>query len=211
MVSVQEIILLFTKYPLPGKSKTRLIPRLGEEGAADLQKLMTEVITIKMQTISLSKGWHFTVFHEGGNNQLMKNWLGDSLSFNRQHHGDLGEKMYGAIAAHLHACRSIILIGSDCPEINAAVIEDAFTALQTHEFVLGPAYDGGYYLVGVQGTLSNTAVKHIFTDIDWGSENVLRQTIARINEAGHNYHLVKKLHDIDTPDDLKYFNYNPDT
>lgn len=210
MVSVQEIILLFTKYPLPGRSKTRLIPKLGAQGAADLQKLMTEVITTKMQTISLSEDYHFTVFHEGGNNQLMKNWLGDSLFFRQQHTGNLGEKMCGAIAAYLQSYRSIILIGSDCPEINASVIENAFTALETHDFVLGPAYDGGYYLVGVQGALPITAVKHIFTGIDWGSENVLRQTISRINEAGQSYRLVKKLHDIDTPDDLKYFNYNPD-
>lgn len=209
MSSVQENILLFTKYPIAGKSKTRLIPILGPQGAAKLQHQMAYSIVVNLKRFSEHHRSLLEIHYEGGSAELMQEWLGSSLTFKKQIQGDLGQRMALAIADHLGEHQSIVLIGSDCPEIDATILENAFSALNDHAVVLGPAFDGGYYLVGIQGTLTKESLHFLFSNIDWGEDNVLDQTLLRIKTLQLSYHLLKKLHDIDTPEDLKYLNHHP--
>ncbi len=209
MVSVQDIILLFTKYPLAGKSKTRLIPSLGPRGAAELQREMTSKITRLLSNFSRLHSCYLEIHHDGGNHQLMQEWLGTSLSYTPQYQGSLGKRMAYAIAAHLGSHRSIILLGSDCPDIDDNIITSAFSGLKQHNTVLGPAFDGGYYLIGVQGSISKRSLHYLFENIDWGEENVFSQTLSRIKKLQLSCHVLKKLHDIDTPEDLKYLDNYP--
>ena len=99
-------------------------------------------------------------------------------------------------------------MGSDCPDITPELLQNAFTALQKKDIVLGPAHDGGYYLVGMNKTLSPKQIEYLFSDIPWGSDKVLPTTLERIQELQLAFQLLPKLHDIDTPDDLQYFNHH---
>jgi hypothetical protein len=210
MAPVQEIILLFTKYPRPGSSKTRLIPALGAGKAALLQRWMTQSVLRKIVELSNNYPCKMVVSHDGGSPQAMRQWLGDSLVYEKQYPGDLGERMFHAIAAHLPRSRAVLLVGSDCPSIDGTVFQEAFAALRHNQVVIGPAFDGGYYLIGVQGGLSRGDLRFLFSDITWGRPDVLACTIERIKALHLNHQLLKKLHDIDTPEDLRYFHHHPD-
>lgn len=211
MTFAQGIILLFTRFPEPGKSKTRLIPQLGEVGAADLQRQMTTTILGTINTFSARENVVIEVHYSGGNVKKMRKWLGNELNFQQQHPGELGERMFTAICSHLGRFNSIILMGSDCPGLDAAVLEEGFASLQHNEVIIGPAFDGGYYLIGVQGTMARDNLHHLFSDVDWGTSNVLEQTLDRVRSLHLRYQLLKKLHDIDTPEDLQHFHNHSNT
>ncbi len=206
---MQGIILLFTKYPQPGISKTRLIPAVGAEKAAEIQHHMTKKVLGNISHITEELPCKFAIYHDGGTSKLMAEWLGEKYRFTQQIQDDLGKRMESAIADHLRRYEAIIIIGSDCPDIDDSILHQAFIVLKSHQVVIGPAYDGGYYLIGVQGDIDLNILSHLFSDIQWGSEEVLSQTIARVEQKNISYQLLKKLHDIDTPADLRYFNYNP--
>lgn len=116
--------------------------------------------------------------------------------------------MAGALSKTLQQRDKCLLMGSDCPAITPKLLQNAFTALQEKDIVLGPAYDGGYYLVGMNKTVSPKQIERLFSDILWGSEKVLPTTIERIKELQLTFQLLPKLHDIDNPDDLQYLNHH---
>lgn len=204
MTSAQEIILLFTKYPRPGSSKTRLIPALGAEGAAKLQRSMTLSIGEKIRNLAAKRHCHTHVYFTGGSIEETQKLLGKDFAYKPQPEGDLGSRMYAAISQHLGKYRAIILVGADCPDVDENILLDGLKKLKNNDAVIGPAFDGGYYLIGVRGDISESNLKHIFTEIDWGSAEVCRQTIERVTNLQMRYQLLKKLHDIDNPEDLKY-------
>lgn len=210
MASVQEIILVFTKYPVPGQSKTRLIPALGAEEAAGLQRRMTRTVVGTVHTYSRKRPTALEIYHEGGSLASMRNWLGGEHIYKRQSGGDLGQRMHAAIADRLRCYRSVILLGSDCPAVSGAHLAEGFTALKDNDMVLGPAYDGGYYLIGAAETIAAAALASVFNDIPWGGPEVFVRTLEKIAGLKLNCHLLPKLHDIDTPDDLKYLHHHSD-
>ncbi len=207
MTFAQEIILLFTRLPQPGMSKTRLIPALGAEGAAELQRAMTlkicKIIRAAAQKCQLRTEVHYT----GGNREEMEKWLGGDFTYKRQQEGDIGARMFAALCQHLGRHRSIILVGSDCPAVDADLLQSGLAALHHNDIVIGPAFDGGYYLIGIQGNLKKDDIKYLFTNIDWGTSAVLKQSLERIQTLKLRHHLLKKLHDIDTPEDLRHFHH----
>ncbi len=210
MTSVHEIILLFTKFPRPGCCKTRLIPALGPEKAALVQKIMTQSVLQKIDDFSRIYPCKTIVYHDGGSIGEMSKWLGKRFFYKKQHPGELGERMFQAISAQFSDCRAVLLVGADCPSIDSGIFQEGFAALQTNDVVIGPAFDGGYYLIGVRKSLSRESLHFLFSDITWGTSAVLAQTLKRISTLQLNHQLLKKLHDIDTPEDLQYFDYNPD-
>ena len=211
MKTAQEIILLFTKYPQPGTSKTRLIPAVGAEKAAEIQRQMTQFILGNIALYSDNFLCDLSIYFDGGTKELMIKWLGDKYRYVEQINSDLGSRMAMAIRENQQRYKAAVIIGSDCPDIDDTLIQQAFVELQSHEIVIGPAYDGGYYLIGMQTQLPRENIDYLFSDISWGSAEVLEQTITRIEKHKFRYHLLKRLHDIDTPEDLRYFDYNPDT
>jgi uncharacterized protein len=206
----QEIVLLFTRYPEPGRSKTRLTPILGAKGAADLQRRMTERILARISSLAATNPHRLEIHYDGGNLALMHAWLGSSYTFIPQIDDHLGARMAKAIAPHLQRKKAIILTGSDCPGITSRILAEALDALTGHDLVIGPACDGGYYLIGVKGTLSTDFIQALFTDIPWGSKTVFADTMAKAEYHQLTCHILPELHDIDRPEDLRYLNYYPD-
>ena len=191
-------LIVFGRYPVPGRTKTRLIPALGPAGAADLQRQLTEKIVATAEAFALQRGVNVEVCFEGGSEQKMRRWLGPDLSLSRQAPGDLGTRMYAAfLAAFQRGCSRAVLIGTDIPELRADHLRQAFDALGENDLVIGPSRDGGYWLIG----LNRPA--RLFEGIKWGTKAVLDQTLALANGQGLSVKELDYLTDIDTEEELK--------
>ncbi len=213
MPAIDQVII-FTRYPQPGRVKTRLIPKLGKVGAAAIHKKMAEHILSKINDLQNidqdpDSSIQLNIYYTGASHKQMTQWLGNSIPFFRQQGEGLGNKMFQAFqsARDAHFQRTI-LIGSDCPSINTNHIRLAFKHLKKNNLVLGPTYDGGYYLIGTDNSIPITAVQSLFSNISWGTEKVYKQTLNKAKKAGLSFYPMQKLNDIDRPQDLEYFNYH---
>ncbi len=202
----KERLILFTRYPEPGKTKTRLIPKLGPLGAALLQQQMTEKCFAVAQKAAAYRKLDLEIRYTGGTISLFKNWLKDpQIILNDQGKGELGERLRLAFIDAFRAHKDrVIIIGSDCPGLSLKIINNAFDHLREKELVLGPANDGGYYLIGL-----SKPCRDLFANISWGTEKVLPTTLERAQKLGLTIHLLESLSDIDRPEDLKHVNNNP--
>ena len=199
-----ERLIIFTRYPEPGLTKTRLIPTLGAKGAATLQQQMTEYTLSKVRELQnrpLSVEVRFT----GGSLNLMQDWLGTDIVYQPQGEGDLGERMARSLFIAFRAgMERVVIIGTDCPGLNANLIAKAFHQLHSHDLVLGPALDGGYYLIGLHYFISE-----LFTDINWGTAEVLQQTVAIAKTLDVSVAYLPQLADVDRPEDLPIWEMRP--
>ncbi len=198
-----ERLIVFTRFPEPGQTKTRLIPVLGKRGAARLQRQMTEHILATAETLNGRNGLTVEVRHAGGNAGLMQDWLGSHLICRPQGNGHLGQRMQRAFkAAFQEKAAAAVIVGSDIPGISDEMLLQAFEALHKNDVVLGPAQDGGYYLMGIRQTLAAKTYGLLFDGINWGTGNVLSQTLQIANGLGLRYILLECLADVDRPADL---------
>lgn len=194
-----ETLILFTRFPVAGRAKTRLIPRLGREGAARLQREMTQHVLARVWPLISGRGVHLEVRFDGGTEADMRRWLGGSLNYLPQGNGDLGERMARAAGDVIAAgARAVVIIGADCPALDAALIGRALNALRTNRVVFGPARDGGYYLAGL-----TAPAPQLFEGIPWGSSQVLTASVARARQIGVEPFLLPELSDVDEPADLE--------
>lgn len=194
----RERLILFTRFPLAGRAKTRLIPCLGAERAAQLQREMTEHVLTREWPLVKHRGVKLEVRFEDGSQADMRRWFGRAFTFVPQGQGDLGERMLRATSEALGTgMDAVVVIGADCPELDAALIERAFDALRSNPVVFGPAKDGGYYLVGLRQPLPE-----LFQGIAWSTANVLADSIARARQLGIEPCLLPELSDVDEPADL---------
>lgn len=194
--TAKERLIIFTRYPEPGKTKTRLIPVLGAEGASEVQRQMTEhtLLQVKKLTSRVCVEIRFA----GGDLTAMQNWLSSDIVYQPQGEGDLGAKMMRSLlSAFAEGSKYVVTIGSDCPGITAELIASAFDKLNIHDLVIGPAIDGGYYLIGVK-----TLIPELFTSINWGSAEVLQQTINIAQKLNLSITYLTPLADVDRPEDL---------
>jgi len=144
-------LTIFTRYPKPGRTKTRLIPALGAEEAALLQTAMTGRTVLTARHAARSQGFRAEIRFTGGSRRQMRRWLGPGLAYTTQGSGDLGLRMSRAFRDHLHERHdAAVIIGSDCPGLTPSIIRQAFNALLDTDLVIGPAADGGYYLIGLK-------------------------------------------------------------
>ncbi|NJN85445.1 MAG: DUF2064 domain-containing protein [Leptolyngbyaceae cyanobacterium SL_7_1] len=189
-------LIVFTRYPEPGKTKTRLIPALGADGAAIVQRRMTEhTIT---QVTAIDPLPRLEIRYSGGSQPLMEQWLGANLTYKSQGDGDLGDRLKRAFdAAFEQGARRVIAIGIDCPDLDTARLQSAFQLLHQHDVVLGPAVDGGYYLIGLRQFVAD-----LFGGISWGTERVLQQTVAVAEQLQRSIAYLDPLADVDRPEDL---------
>ncbi len=200
-------LIIFTRYPEPGKTKTRMITELGVEGAADLQRQMTDHLVSKIKILIERRSLAVEIRFDGGRERLMRQWLGPSFSYRHQGQGDIGRRMQRALGDGFQdGYTSIVIIGSDIPDISNKIIQQAFDGLQKSNLVLGPAGDGGYYLIGLQKTGQDQAYRKLFEAINWGTNQVLSQTITAANQLGIGYALLDTLKDVDRPEDLRIWN-----
>lgn len=210
-----RVVIIFTKYPTPGYAKTRLIPAVGAQRAAEISGMLSERIVNTVRRLISSHGLPSTVsrifFAAKGNDedeiQQMRTWLGypkesfaDRELMVRQASGDLGNRLTAAFAACFEEGASkVVVVGSDIPEIDATILSEAFTRLDDSDIVIGPSEDGGYYLLGMKEC-------HVvlFQGIAWSTETVCEQTTELAKQAGLSIHMLSKLRDIDIPEDLPY-------
>ncbi len=207
----RESIILFTRFPEPGKVKTRLIDTLGAQGAADLHKSMTEQTLQRIRPVLTQRQTQLLIYYSGNSQSAMLSWLGSDSTVCRQQGTDLGERMEHAFAqVFSQGIQQAVLIGTDCPGLTGKIISSGLETLKKHSLVLGPAVDGGYYLIGLcrpdKTTLPGPSI--LFNTIDWGSEHVLQQTVTRARNTGLSYALLPKLHDIDRPEDLVHLDHH---
>lgn len=194
----REGLIIFTRYPEPGKTKTRLIPSLGPDGAAGLHRRMTEhTLTVARQLRSY-RPVSVEVRYEGGNKHLVEQWLGPDISSLPQGRGDLGRRMARAFREAFQAGMDrVVLVGTDIPGITARILLGAFENLSYNNMVLGPVRDGGYYLIGLR-----QAFPQLFADMPWGTGKVLKRTRQISDDLGLSVVLLETLEDVDRPEDL---------
>jgi rSAM/selenodomain-associated transferase 2/rSAM/selenodomain-associated transferase 1 len=198
-----ERLIIFTRYPEPGKTKTRMIPMLGEQGAADLQRRMTEHLISKTRKLSSSHPASIEIRYEGGNQNLIQNWLGGQFIYNQQHEGDIGRRMRLAFEeAFQSGVDTAVIIGTDIPGISVEIIKSAFEYLNDHDLVFGPARDGGYYLLGINRISWLKANPLLFEGIPWGSAEVLSQSLDAAQQLNLSHILLQQLDDVDRAEDL---------
>jgi len=180
-------VVLFTRYPEPGKAKTRLIPALGAAGAAALHRTLTErtVTTVRESGLALH------IRSTGADIAAFTGWLGVADVVD-QGEGDLGERLARAGPPY-----PAIFIGADAPDLTPALLRNAADALAHAAAVIGPAQDGGYWLLGLA-----RAVPRVFDDIAWSTDAVFAQTMARLAAAGIDPIRFPELADCDRPEDL---------
>ncbi len=186
-------IILFTRYPVEGQTKTRLIPALGAARAAQMHACMAEFALRE----ALATGHEVQVHYTGGHEEAMRAWLGKTPSYVPQIEGDLGQRMCAAFA-HVFAEKGsdakVLLMGTDCPQNRRDILLHALDLLDTAPCVLGPSVDGGYYMLGLRGGVTPA----LFENIAWGSETVLAQTKAKLAQ----YSLLPQLQDVDYAEDI---------
>jgi len=187
-------ILIFTKPPLAGKCKTRLIPCLGEHGAAQLQESLLLKIISDLIEFNLCP---FEIWQSEESNYFTQLQVGSELVINTQQGNDLGERMSNAMSNGLLASEGVLIIGSDCAEYTESYFEKAIRSLLNQKSVIGPAYDGGYLLIGL-----TRLYPELFLNIKWGSSQVLARTLKALNNLSIHYSTLEPLHDIDRPEDL---------
>jgi uncharacterized protein len=189
-------LIIFTRYPEPGKTKTRLIPALGENGAAQLHRRMAEYTVEQARSVSCA----IEIWYVGGTKELMQDWLGKDLCYREQPAGDLGDRMCGAFrSAFEQGYQPVMIIGTDCPGITTAILAQGFAELQNQVVAIGPAIDGGYYLIGLQ-----RLVPELFQGITWSTSTVFSETVAITDRLQLPTYLLPSLPDIDLPADLQY-------
>lgn len=180
------LISIFARWPEPGKAKTRLIPAFGAEGAAAIYtKLLAHTVKV-----ARASGVPFELRVTGAKPDSFRAELGDDLQIIDQGSGDLTAKLSRVPAP-------AIVIGSDCPGLTPAVLRAARDTLATDPMVIGPASDGGYYLLGYRGGAS-----FAFRDMEWSTPRVFEETLQRCIAQGILPAILPELSDIDTAEDL---------
>ena len=191
-------LLFFVKYPEKGKVKSRLATVIGDDSAVSLYKnLVAQMLsTLKEGTFPL-----YICFFPKNAQKPVKNWLGREYHYIPQNGKDLGERMRnGFINGFAMGYKRVVLIGSDIPDLPMKYIEEAFKSLKEMDAVIGPAFDGGYYLIGFN---LSTFSPQVFEGITWGTENVFEETMRKLKRFRRTVHTLPYHRDIDTAEDLK--------
>jgi len=189
-------IQIFAKAPLPGLAKSRLIPALGAGRAADLQAhFIRYTLATTTQLHMPIELWCAPDIDHPAFAAAARDF---SIQLCTQEGGDLGARMSHALECGIARGGPVVLIGTDCPALVAEDLQEAFDALVSgHDAVLGPAADGGYYLIGL-----NHPSPQLFCEIQWSTHHVLNETRTRLRSSNMHWHELRQLHDIDTPADL---------
>ncbi len=180
-------VVLFTRYPAPGHAKTRLIPAIGADRAAQVHRTLTE----RTVQAVLESGLALELRVTGAPLAEFADWLGAS-SIVDQGAGDLGARLARAGPPY-----PTLFIGADAPDLTSDILRNAADVLTRADAVIGPAEDGGYWLLGLA-----RAVDGVFDAVDWGTNIVFRQTMDRLTAAGIDPVLLPELADCDRPEDL---------
>lgn len=189
-------VLVFVRAPRRGEVKTRLAADVGPDAALQLYRRMAEHSVARAREVEgATVRVHYTPADAGAE---VAAWLGNEPEYRAQSVGDLGERMRSAVvAAFADGFGRVVIVGSDLPGLTTQILRAAFAELEAHDAVLGPARDGGYYLLGLRRMLPG-----IFREIPWSTDRVLALTLERLRERGIRPALLPVLGDVDTIEDL---------
>lgn len=191
----KRLLLLFVRAPELGKVKTRLAESVGPEVALEIYIHLLQHTRQVTEKLATDKAVYFA-----GNKTDDDMWPRHLYQHHQQAEGDLGEKMQAAFeAAFAAGYTSVVIIGSDCKQLTREIIEEAFEALQTHEVVIGPALDGGYYLLGM-----NKLYPELFRDKQWSTAGVFAATIYDVERLHLSHKVLPELSDVDHLEDVDF-------
>jgi len=193
---MKDALIILFKNPLPGKVKTRIAKDLGDTKALEVyHKLLSHTLSITKE-LPVKKYLYYGFFIDEKDQ-----WESEVYQKRLQVPGDLGDRMYIAFQEVLLNHDRVVIIGSDCIELSSKILLEAFDSLKKNDFVIGPTFDGGYYLLGM-----NAFRPEVLQDISWSSEKVYTQTISKIESLGLSFASLRKLHDVDYIEDCERFN-----
>ena len=194
MNSKNRLLIILTKNPESGLVKTRLAQTIGDNQALEVYETLRHHTARIAEKVDAKRMVFYSRFIPASDL-----FLTDHFSIKLQEGEDLGERMLHAInTGFTCGFHHIVLIGTDCYELNPAILEDAFAALERSEAVIGPATDGGFYLIGI-----TRIIPELFLNRQWSTSDVFRETTSILQQLGIAYELLETLSDIDTFDDLK--------
>lgn len=184
-----EHLIVFLKNPVAGKVKTRLAATVGDEKALEIYLLLIDYTREICKNCKAEKNVFFSDF------------IDEKISFGNsfvQQGADLGEKMKNAFRTMFDSgAKKVVIIGTDCAELTTEILDEAFLHLNNHDFVIGPAHDGGYYLLGMKSFFPE-----IFDGVLWSTDAVFTKTKEKIISSGKSLFLLSVLRDIDTEENL---------
>ena len=189
----KEQLIVFVKAPRPGTVKTRIAQTAGAQKACAIYREMVDTVLSRLRSLRAAQLW----FAPDDAGPEIVPWLREDWTARPQGGGDLGERLSRAFAsAFANGSERVVIVGSDCPEVKSSDIRAAWQQLQSHDLVVGPAVDGGYWLIGLRAPQPE-----LFRDIAWSSDQVLGQTLQRAKTLGLRIQLLRILTDIDTEAD----------
>ena len=195
---MNQKLIVFIRAPRIGEVKTRLAHAIGNEAALSAYRVLVGQL---LETLECLQNVELRFTPDGSRAELVP-WLRPGWTLMTQGEGDLGERLGRALQeSFAEGSQRVVIIGSDCPAVSVADIESAWSSLLTNDVVLGPASDGGYWLIGLRGPQPG-----LFHNVPWSTASVLETTLARVRDAGLNFHCLRELTDIDTAEDWKDFN-----
>ncbi|EOQ87297.1 transferase 1, rSAM/selenodomain-associated [Leptospira yanagawae serovar Saopaulo str. Sao Paulo = ATCC 700523] len=185
----EKKLIIFAKQPKLGQVKTRLAHAIGDTKALDVYEELLQITESVTSNLDADKIVYWDQIPE-----LPNPYFTFGFRHFTQTSGDLGSKMANAFQNEFQESNGkVLIIGTDCPYLNPSIFSDAYKALDHSDFVIGPAIDGGYYLLGMKEYLP-----FVFRGIPWSTESVLKLTLEAIKKNHFRYSLLKELDDIDT-------------
>lgn len=192
MEGTSNALIIFTRNPELGKGKRRLAATVGDTAAFEIYKfLLNHTRSITKTVNAQAQVWYSEKIHKNDD------WDNDVYQKFQQQGDDLGERMQQAFTTAFCTHDKVIIIGSDMYDMTTQDLNDAFALLETHDAVIGPAIDGGYYLLGFK----NTVPDNVFSNKIWGTETVLEETIKDLKAI--NYAMLEPRNDVDFYEDIK--------
>jgi rSAM/selenodomain-associated transferase 1 len=193
-------VLLFVKYPEKGKVKTRLASKIGDDAALAVYQELVSSMLDELNKCRYPRRIYFTPMNAKDN---MGDWIGTESTYVAQSGSDVGERMKNAFLEVFETgVERALLIGSDVPDITVKILDEAMDSLERNDVVIGPAMDGGYYLVGFN---ARSLTPEIFDNIMWSTSTVYEKTLEILRGNGQRVHCLQELRDIDTLDDLEEY------
>jgi hypothetical protein len=199
MRSRADALGVFVKAPEPGRVKTRLAADIGARRAAELYRRLGR--TVVAQCVAPDSYPTFVWYTPAREGDAIRSWLADLdvAAYLRQRAGGLGRRLAATFRHHFAGgARRVIIIGSDCPEVGVPLIRRAFDALTTDDLVIGPAGDGGFYLLGLRAPAPG-----LFRRVRWSTDAVFGQVMANVKALGLSAAVLPSLRDVDTVADAQ--------
>ncbi len=199
---MQQVDLMIRVYTYNDPAYQEMSQEQQQKVVSVMQDLYYEDLGLKLPYFQRNLRWTLNALRfDWGALERIATSSGKGFSYRPQTGHDLGMRMVNAFKSCFDdGFRSVIIIGSDCPDLPQWIIEEAFEALQRHGAVIGPSYDGGYYLIGFSG---ESFSGNYFENIPWSTENVYKETVGRFDKEGVSFHVLPAWRDIDTIDDVR--------